>query len=125
MTQAIRLHWPEYLMEAACLGMFMLSACFFTVLLEYPASWVHESIGSAAVRRVLMGIAMGATLVGIIHTAWGKRSGAHMNPAFTLAFWSLGKIRGWDAMFYVTAQFAGGIGGVALASFLIGPRDSP
>ena len=31
-------HWPEYLMEAACLGIFMISAGVFTALLEYPHS---------------------------------------------------------------------------------------
>jgi aquaporin Z len=124
MMQEMRLHWPEYLMEAACLGMFMLSACVFDVLLEHPASWIHQSIANATLRRVLMGLAMGATLVAIIYTPWGKRSGAHMNPAFTLAFWSLGKIRALDAAFYVVAQFAGGIAGVLLAALLIGPALS-
>jgi aquaporin Z len=121
MTHAIRTHWPEYLMEAACLGMFMLSACIFGVLLEHPASWINRSIDSATVRRVLMGLAMGATAVAIIHTPWGKRSGAHMNPAVTLTFWSLGKVRGIDALFYVAAQFAGGIAGMWLGATLIGP----
>ena len=34
----MKLHWPEYLMEAAELGIFMVSACFFGVVLEYPSS---------------------------------------------------------------------------------------
>src|SRR5436309_3131132 len=33
---ALRSHWPEYLIEAAALGAFMISACVFTVLLEHP-----------------------------------------------------------------------------------------
>ena len=121
MTHAMRTHWPEYLMEAACLAMFMLAACVFGVLLEHPASWINRSIDNASVRRVLMGIAMGGTAVAIIHTPWGKRSGAHMNPAVTLAFWSLGKVRAIDALCYVAAQFAGGIAGVWLGATLIGP----
>ena len=121
MTGLNRLHWAEYFMEGACLGMFMLSACVLSVLLEHPASWIHQAIPSTLLRRVLMGIAMGATSIAIIHTPWGKRSGAHMNPAVTLAFWSLGKVRGRDALFYVAGQFLGGIGGVLLAGLLIGP----
>ena len=31
---ALLTHWPEYLMEAACLGLFMVSACSFTILLS-------------------------------------------------------------------------------------------
>ena len=35
MIKSLRLHWPEYLMEAALLGAFMVSACFVTVALEH------------------------------------------------------------------------------------------
>lgn len=113
-------HWPEYLMEAGCLGAFMLSACAFTVLLEHPGSPVNQAIDSAFVRRILMGLAMGATAVSIIFSQWGRRSGAHMNPAVTLTYLSLGKIAWRDAVFYIAAQFAGGILGVVLAEQLIG-----
>ena len=43
-----------------------------------------------------------------------------MNPAFSLTFLSLGKIAPWDALFYVVAQFVGGIAGVVLSASLIG-----
>ena len=36
-SAAIGSHWPEFLMEAGELGLFMVSACFFTVILEHPA----------------------------------------------------------------------------------------
>src|SRR2546421_556498 len=56
---ALANHWPEYLMEAAGLGIFMLSACAFGVLLEHPMSPVNGMIENPFARRVLMGIAMG------------------------------------------------------------------
>jgi aquaporin Z len=37
-----------------------------------------------------------------------------MNPAFTFTFLRLGKVAPWDAVFYVIAQFAGGIAGILL-----------
>jgi aquaporin Z len=114
----VQQHWPEYLMEGAELGTFMISACFFTVLLEHPSSPLHQLMPNGGVRRGLMGVAMGTTLVAIVHSGWGKQSGAHMNPAFTLAFWRLKKISTTDAVFYVMAQFAGGIAGV-LAAMLV------
>jgi len=43
-----------------------------------------------------------------------------MNPAVTLSFLSLGKIKVWDAVYYVVAQFAGGLLGVGLSSLLLG-----
>lgn len=113
-------HWPEYLMEGACLGLFLMSACVFGVLLEHPMSPTHQALENAAVRRAIGGVAMGLTLIALVYTPWGKRSGAHMNPAFTLTFYSLGKIAGLDAAFYVASQFAGGIIGVELADLLIG-----
>jgi len=118
---ALQAHWPEYLMEAAALGMFMVSACGFGVLLEHPSSAAHQAIPDALVRQVLTGIAMGLTAVAIICSPWGQRSGAHMNPALTLTFLSLGKIAPWDALFYVLAQFAGGVAGVVLSRAIIGP----
>lgn len=118
---ALRSHWPEYLMEAAALGTFMISACVFAVLLEHPSSPLHQAFESLTVfRRALMGAAMGLTAIGIIRSPWGQRSGAHLNPAVTLTFLSLGKVAPWDALFYVLFQFLGGATGVMVASALIG-----
>lgn len=109
-------------MEAAALGAFLLSACIFGVLLEHPSSPLHQMLsGRSMARQALGGLAMGLTAIGIFYSPWGKRSGAHMNPAVTLTFLSLGKIAPWDAFFYVVFQFLGGIGGVVAASLLIGP----
>lgn len=118
--RSLTAHWPEYAIEAACLAAFMFSACAFTVLLEHPGSPMNQAIDSALLRRALMGLAMGATAIAIITSPFGQRSGAHMNPAVTLTFLSLGKIAWRDALFYVAAQFTGGIAGVILAEQLIG-----
>lgn len=114
-TAALTAHWPEYLMEAWGLGSFMVSACVFTVALEHPHSPLRQALPDDFVRHALGGIAMGLTAIGIIYSRWGKRSGAHINPAVTLASWGLGKISPWDAVFYAAAQFAGGLAGVLLS----------
>jgi aquaporin Z len=121
LAHALRQHWPEYLMEAWGLGLFMVSAGVFTTLLEYPGSPAHAAIGDADVRRALIGIAMGLTAIGIIYSPWGQRSGAHLNPAVTLAFLSLKKVAPADAAFYVAAQFVGGTLGVVLVLLALGP----
>jgi aquaporin Z len=108
-------------MEGTELGLFMLSACAFTVLLYHPASPVANSFPNEVLRRASMGIAMGSTAIAIIFSPIGKRSGAHFNPSVTLAFFRLGKINPWDAAFYDAAQFAGGITGVLVAMWLLGP----
>ena len=108
-------------MEAAELALFMLSACAFTVLLYHPSSPLAHSFPNEILRRLAMGLAMGATAIAIIFSPLGKRSGAHFNPSVTLTFFRLGKIDRWDACFYVVAQFIGGIIGVAAATLLLGP----
>ena len=118
-TSSLQTHWPEYLMEAVELALFMLSACFFTVWLFHPASTIAASIPSEHWRRMLMGLAMGSTAVAIIFSPIGKRSGAHFNPAVTLTYLRLNKIEPWDAAFYTLFQFGGGIAGVGLASLVL------
>jgi aquaporin Z len=118
MLEAIKNHWPEYLIEAWCLATFMVSACFFAVALFYPGSPLAAFDLNS--RNILMGIAMGSTAVAIICSAWGKRSGAHFNPAVTLTFFRLGKIKSADAGFYIAAQFIGGILGVLVSWLVLG-----
>jgi len=114
-------HWPEYLMEAAGLGLFMISAATFGVLLEHPASPARQAIGNELLRRLLMGVAMGLTAVGLVYSPWGRRSGAHLNPVVTLTFLRLGKVARSDAAGYVVAQFAGGLAGLLAAGAVLGP----
>lgn len=118
----LRHHWPEYVIEAGGLGIFMFSACLFTTLLEHPDSFVRQLIPEQIFRLFLMGLVMGLTAVAIIYSPWGQQSGAHINPAITLTFLRLGKIAPGDAFFYVGAQFAGGLLGVLLAALLLGDR---
>jgi aquaporin Z len=115
-TIAFKQHWPEYLMEAAELALFMFSACAFTVLLYHPTSPIAHTIHDGILRRLLMGTAMGATAIAIIFSPMGQRSGAHFNPSVTWTFFRLGKIDACDAAFYTLFQFTGGIAGVLLAS---------
>jgi aquaporin Z len=70
-------------------------------------------------RRMLMGAGMGTTIVLIVLSPWGKQSGAHFNPAVTLAFCRLGKVALWDALFYCVSQLIGAVVGVALATLVL------
>jgi aquaporin Z len=126
LSDALRRHWPEYLIEGALLGAFMVAACLFTSVLEHPDSPVRQALGNGLLRRALMGLAMGLTAVAIIGSAWGKRSGAHINPATTLTFLRLGKVARADAFFYAASQCVGAVLGVGLASAALpGPTRHP
>ncbi|MBW4522256.1 MAG: aquaporin [Scytolyngbya sp. HA4215-MV1] len=116
--ETFRKHLPEYLMEAALLGLFMIAAGVFTLLFEYPSSPVHQAISQGDVRRFFIGIAMGTTAISLIYSPWGKQSGAHMNPAVTLTFYRLGKVKSQDAFFYILFQCLGGLIGVYLVALI-------
>lgn len=118
--RALTSHWPEYLLEALGLGLFMISACVFAVLLEHSASPVRQAIDDGLLRRMLIGIGMGITAIALIYSPIGQRSGAHMNPAVTFTFWRLGRVRSWDAVFYALFQFLGGLTGVLLSAWVLG-----
>ncbi|MFN7961651.1 MAG: aquaporin [Thermoanaerobaculia bacterium] len=121
MSRAHFHHWPEYLIEAGGLGLFMVSAGLFGTLLFAPGSPALVALPSELLRRALMGLAMGGTAVGLIYSPWGQRSGAHFNPAVTLTFLRLGKVSAWDAGWYILAQAAGGTLGVLVVAALVGP----
>ena len=115
------LHWREYLAEVAGLGLFMMSAATMTSLLEHPVSPARALITDPMARRAAMGVAMGLTAAALIYSPWGRRSGAHNNPAVTLTFFRLGKMSGRDALAYIAAQFVGGALGIALAAMVLRP----
>jgi aquaporin Z len=118
--ETFRKHLPEYLMEAALLGLFMIAAGVFTILFEYPQFPLHQAIANSDLRRFLIGVAMGTTAIALIYSPWGQQSGAHMNPAVTLTFYRLGKVKSPDALFYVLFQCLGGLAGVYLVASVLG-----
>ncbi|SFQ76163.1 MIP/aquaporin family protein [Hymenobacter arizonensis] len=112
---ALRCHWRHYLAEAAGLAFFITWGSLLTVAFEHPASPLHQALPGSQfemVRLGLVGLGMGLVIVAVVYSPWGKQSGAHINPAVTLAFWQMGKIRLADALWYVLAQ---GLGGIASA----------
>ncbi len=68
-----------------------------------------ELLPSAGLRRFVTGSLFGlvGALVGVSRV--GKVSGAHINPAVTIAFLAEGKLPARDALGYVAAQFAGAL----------------
>src|SRR2546429_9897972 len=125
MSTALARHWPEYAMEAWGLGLFMAAAGLFGVLLYHPASPTAHAVADPFLRRVVMALAMGLTVIALIYSPWGQRSGAHFNPAVTLTFFRLGKVAGWDAGFYAVAQTAGGVLGIIGVAAPLGGRLAP
>jgi glycerol uptake facilitator-like aquaporin len=75
--------------------------------------------GNVALALLANTIATGAALVALILT-FGPISGAHFNPAVTLADAWQGGLSWREAPAYLGAQFAGAFGGVAAAHLMFG-----
>jgi len=75
--------------------------------------------GSAAIALLANTIATGSTLVALILT-FGPVSGAHFNPAVTIADASQHGLPWRDVPPYIAAQLAGGVAGVSVAHLMFG-----
>jgi len=75
--------------------------------------------GNVAIALLANTIATGAALIALILT-FGPISGAHFNPAVTLADASQGGLAWREMPIYLTAQFAGAFVGVAAAHLMFG-----
>jgi aquaporin Z len=107
-------------MEATELFVLMFCICVFGTLFYGDASPLRGFGLSALQAAFLMGTAVASTTFLIIRSPFGRRSGAHFNPAITLTYFCLGRIHRWDAIAYVAAQFAGAIAGVFIAHQFLG-----
>jgi glycerol uptake facilitator-like aquaporin len=75
--------------------------------------------GNVAIALLANSIATGATLVAII-LAFGSISGAHFNPAVTIAVAMERGVKWTEVPAYVLGQFVGGLSGVATAHIMFG-----
>ncbi len=110
-----------YLCEALGLGMFMFCASLATVIINHPALPVRGHLPNELLRRFLIGLLMGLTAFYILNSPFGKKSGAHINPAVTIVQYRLGNINKVNAVFYIIFQFIGGSLGMYLIYILMPP----
>lgn len=70
---------------------------------------------------LLIGSAFGLTIAAVVYSI-GAASGAHLNPAVTVAMWTAGRMDVPDALAYIAAQIAGAIAGAALLFLILSVR---
>jgi aquaporin Z len=70
--------------------------------------------------RIMAPLAIGAALMVMVY-AGGHVSGAHYNPAVTLAVWMRGRCPTSDVAPYMIAQLSGAVLAAIVAAFLAGP----
>ena len=118
MHTAFKKNWKLYCSEALGLAIFMISACFFGAMLEGNTSW-HLALPNSFLRLVITGILMGLTALFIFYSPLTSPSGSHINPAVTITFLRLRRIRSWDALFYILFQILGGTLAVYLMAWIL------
>src|SRR5438270_194537 len=109
-----RLHWPEYgseLLGTAFLVFIALSAVTFNFGSGSPLAIV---LPNSSVRRLMTGLMLAGSGPLMAISPLGKLSGAHINPAVSLAFWLQGKMHQHDLVGYMASQFLGAVHGVGL-----------
>jgi aquaporin Z len=107
----VRRHDPRRYV-AECVGTAML------VLIGPGAAMV--AVSTHAFGHVGVALAFGLAVALIISTL-GTLSGAHVNPAVTLAFWSVGRFPTREVVPYVIAQCIGAIAASLALRWLLGP----
>jgi len=73
------------------------------------------------VELVIVGVAVGILIAGLILSPPGRATGGHMNPAVSLAMWRFGVFPGAGVVPYVVAQLLGSVLGVLIARVVWGP----
>ncbi|OYW27126.1 MAG: aquaporin [Chthoniobacter sp. 12-60-6] len=89
----------------------------FTLVFAGTGAIVINSASGGAITHVGIALTFGLVVLAMIHT-FGDVSGAHLNPAVTLAFAAAGRF-GWAHVpAYMGAQLAGALGASSLLHFL-------
>lgn len=119
-TKQRQLNWAEYgaeLLGTACLVFFGLSAVVFNMGKGLP---MEQLIPNHSIRLLITGLMFSGSGSLVAISPLGKLSGAHVNPAVSLAFWAQGKMHRHDLGGYIIGQLLGAIAGAALLVFVWG-----
>lgn len=113
-------NWSAYLAEFFGTAIMMTIGIGAVVLMWSEGSMFREWIPSDLWRRLATGVLFAGGGTAVVLSPLGQRSGGHLNPAMTFAFWLRKKISSFDAMSYVAAQIAGALLGVLVVATVAG-----
>lgn len=113
-------HWKEWAAEGAGTGILLLGGLSAVCLDFGKGSPMPGLLPSASLRLLLTGLLFAGTGSSVAISPLGRLSGAHLNPAVTLAFWSSGHVSRSDVLGYLTSQVVGGLVGVGVLRLLWG-----
>lgn len=126
-------HWSEWAAEGLGTGILVLGGLSAVCLDFGTGSPMLHLIPSSSLRLLVTGLLFAGTGSLVAISPLGRLSGAHLNPAVTLAFWTSGHVSRSDLLGYFGSQFLGALLGVSVlrlawghvASSLQDGRTSP
>jgi aquaporin Z len=101
--------WPLFLSELAGTALLVLGGLSCVILMNGEGSPLPQILPDAGVRRAITGFLFGTTGALIAISAVGRISGAHVNPAVSVGFWLVGKMKTGTLLIYVMGQLAGAV----------------
>jgi aquaporin Z len=108
----MKLSGSAYLSEFFGTAIMMAIGIGAVVFMWSDGSVMRELIPSEPWRRLATGLLFAGGGTAVVLSPLGQRSGGHLNPAMTFAFWLRGKIGTADALLYALAQSLGAFLGV-------------
>lgn len=110
-------HWAEWACELAGTALLMLGG-LSAVCLDFGSnSPVAKMVPDHSARLLITGLLFAGSGSLVAVCPLGRRSGAHLNPCVTLAFWRRGHMHPHDLAGYMAAQVAGAFAGTVLVEW--------
>jgi aquaporin Z len=103
----VHLPWQIFLSELIGTGILLLGGLSLVIFMFGTGSPVAPLIPNIALRQALSGFLFGCIGAGIALSPVGEFSGAHINPAVTMGFLLMGKLKPRPAFGYMVAQVGG------------------
>jgi len=107
------LHWRIWAAEGAATFTLVLGGLSFVCLAFGNGSPAPEALPWQGVRLLFVGVLFSGLNSLLAVSPLGRLSGAHLNPAVTLAFRLLGRVSGPDVAGYLAVQLLGALAGAA------------
>jgi aquaporin Z len=115
-------HWAEWSCEFVGTALLLLGGLSAICLDFAPGSPVASAVPDHSARLLITGLLFAGTGSLVAVSPLGRRSGAHLNPSVTLAFWRRGHMHPHDLVGYVVAQVSGAFAGTALVRWWWGSK---
>jgi aquaporin Z len=113
-------HWTEWGCELVGTALLLLGGLSAICVYFGTGGVVGRVLPDHSARLLLTGLCFSGTGALVTVSPIGRRSGAHLNPAVTLAFWWTRRVHRHDLAGYVVAQCLGALIGTAAVRALWG-----